>query len=145
MQYCSLQQQALVLSPVTSTIGSCFHFGSISSFFLESFLFSSSILGTYRPREFMFKCHIFLPFHTVHGVLKARLLKCFIISFSSGPCFVRTFHHDPMTCLSCVALRGMAHSLIELDEAVEDSSRDGNTRPPYLPPEKPVCRSGSNS
>ena len=22
--------------------------------------------------------------------------------------------------------------------------RDGNTRPPYLPPEKPVCRSGSN-
>ena len=23
--------------------------------------------------------------------------------------------------------------------------RDGNTRPPYLPPEKSVCRSGSNS
>ena len=23
--------------------------------------------------------------------------------------------------------------------------RDGNTRPPDLPPEKPVCRSGSNS
>ena len=23
--------------------------------------------------------------------------------------------------------------------------RDGNTRPPYLPPAKPVCRSGSNS
>ena len=23
--------------------------------------------------------------------------------------------------------------------------RDGNTRPPYLSPEKPVCRSGSNS
>ena len=21
---------------------------------------------------------------------------------------------------------------------------DGNTRPPYLPPEKPVCRAGSN-
>ena len=27
---------------------------------------------------------------------------------------------------------------------VENSSRDGNTRPPYLPPVKPVCRSGSN-
>ena len=25
------------------------------------------------------------------------------------------------------------------------SSRDENTRPPYLPPEKPVCRSRSNS
>ena len=29
--------------------------------------------------------------------------------------------------------------------AVENSSRDGNTRPPDLPPEKSVCRSGSNS
>ena len=28
---------------------------------------------------------------------------------------------------------------------VENSSRDGNTRPPDLPLEKPVCRSGSNS
>ena len=26
-----------------------------------------------------------------------------------------------------------------------DSSRDGNTRPPYLPPEKSVCRLRSNS
>ena len=28
---------------------------------------------------------------------------------------------------------------------LENSLRDGNTRPPYLPPEKPVCRSRSNS
>ena len=27
----------------------------------------------------------------------------------------------------------------------ENSSRDGNTRPPDLPPEKSVCRSRSNS
>jgi len=27
---------------------------------------------------------------------------------------------------------------------VENSERDGNTRPPDLPLEKPVCRSGSN-
>ena len=27
----------------------------------------------------------------------------------------------------------------------ENSSRDRNTRPPYLPSEKPVCRSRSNS
>ena len=26
-----------------------------------------------------------------------------------------------------------------------NSERDGNTRAPYLPPEKPVCRSESNS
>ena len=28
---------------------------------------------------------------------------------------------------------------------LENSERDGNTRPPYLSPKKPVCRSGSNS
>ena len=28
---------------------------------------------------------------------------------------------------------------------LDNSSRDGNTRPPSGPPEKPVCRSGSNS
>ena len=31
-------------------------------------LISGSILGTYRPGEFLFQRPIFLPFHTVHGV-----------------------------------------------------------------------------
>ena len=39
--------------------------------------------------------YLFLPFHTVHGVLKARILKWFAIPFSSGPHSVRTLHHDP--------------------------------------------------
>src|SRR5574337_156499 len=38
-------------------------------------LISSSILGTYRPGEFLFQYPIILPFPTVHGVLKARVLK----------------------------------------------------------------------
>ena len=58
-------------------------------------LISSSILGTYQPGEFIFQYPIFLPFHTVHGVLKARILKWFAIPFSSGPRFVRTLHRDP--------------------------------------------------
>ena len=58
-------------------------------------LISSSILGTYWPEEFIFQCSIFLPFHTVHGVLKARILKWFAIPFSSGPHSVRSLHHDP--------------------------------------------------
>ena len=33
-------------------------------------LISSSILGTYRPGQFISQCLIFLPFHTVHGVLR---------------------------------------------------------------------------
>ena len=48
-------------------------------------LISCSILGTYWPGEFIFQCPIFLPFHTVHGVLKARMRKSFAIPFFSGP------------------------------------------------------------
>ena len=55
---------------------------------------SSSILSTYQPGEFLFQYPIILPFHTVHGVLKARLLKWFAIPFSSGPHSVRPLHHD---------------------------------------------------
>ena len=58
-------------------------------------LYSSSMLGTYQPGEFLLQCPIFLPFHKVHGVLKARILKWFAIPFSSGPHFVRTLHHGP--------------------------------------------------
>ena len=43
MQYCSLQHQTLLLSPVISTTGCCFCFGSISSFFLELFLHWSPV------------------------------------------------------------------------------------------------------
>ena len=38
IQYCSIQHWTLLLSPVTSTTGCCFCFGSILSFFLELFL-----------------------------------------------------------------------------------------------------------
>ena len=76
---------------------------------------SSSILGTDRPGEFIFQCPIFLPFHTVHGVLKAGILNWFAIPFSSGPHSVRTLH---MTHPSWVALHSMAHSFIELGKAM---------------------------
>ena len=58
-------------------------------------LISSSILGPYRPGEFPCQYPIILPFHTVHGVLKARILKWFAIPSSSGPYSVRPLHHDP--------------------------------------------------
>ena len=56
---------------------------------------SSSILGTYRPREFPFQYPIIFSFNTVHGILKARIQKWFAIPFSSGPHSVRPLHHDP--------------------------------------------------
>ena len=43
MQYCSLQHHTLLLSPVTSTTGYCFCFGSIPLFFLELFLHWSPV------------------------------------------------------------------------------------------------------
>ena len=58
-------------------------------------LISHSILGTYQPGVSIFQCPIFLSFHAVHGVLKAKILKWSAIPFSSGPHFVRTLHHDP--------------------------------------------------
>jgi len=78
-------------------------------------VFSSSILGTYRPGEFIFQCPIFLPFHTVHGVSSHE--------YWSGLPFPSPVDHilselSPMTHPSWVALQGMAHSFIELDKAV---------------------------
>ena len=77
MQYCSLQP--LDLTSITSHI----HNWALFLLWLHPFilsgvispLISSSILGTYRPGQFIFQCAIFLPFPTVHGVLKARILK----------------------------------------------------------------------
>ena len=75
---------------MTSTTQCCFHFGSASSFFLELFLCSSPVayLTPTNLEGFIFQCPNFLPFHTVHGVVKARMLKWFAIPFSSGPRYV---------------------------------------------------------
>ena len=43
MQYCSLQLQTLLPSPVISTTGCCFCFGSVSLFFLVLFLHFSPV------------------------------------------------------------------------------------------------------
>jgi len=120
-------------SPVTSTTG-CFILLCLSLLILSgtiSPLFSSNILVTYQPGEFIFQCHIFLPFHTLHGILKAKILKWFTIPFSNGPHFVRTLLHDPssfspvqFSSVSCVPLFAtpwtaglpVHHQLLELTQ-----------------------------
>ena len=96
MQYCSLQHRILLPSPVTSTTRCCFCFGSVSSFFLQLFLHSFPV-AYWAPTDLgslSFSALSFLPFHTIHGVLKAKMLKWFAITFSTEPHFVRTLHHD---------------------------------------------------
>ena len=106
MQYCSLQHGTLLYHQSHPQLGVVFTL----ALSLHSFLsyFSTDLQkhkGIYWPGEFIFQCHIFLPFHTVHGALKARILKWFAIPFSSGPHFSEL---STMTRLSWVALHGMA-------------------------------------
>ena len=96
VQYCSLQHQTLLPSPVISTTRCCFCFGSVSSFFLELLLHWSPVAcwapptwGVHPSVSYLF------AFSYCSWVLKARMLKWFAIPFSSGPHFVRTLHHDP--------------------------------------------------
>ena len=53
----------------------------------------------------------------------------------------REFHRNIYFCFIDYA---KAFDCVEHNK-LENSSRDRNTRPPYLPPEKYVCRLGSNS
>ena len=92
MQYCSLQHWTLLPSLVISINWVLFllwlHLFSLSG--VISPLISGNTLGTHRPGKFISQCPIFLPIHTVHWVLKARVVKWFAFPFCSGPHFVRT-------------------------------------------------------
>ena len=117
MQYCSLQHQTFFLSLVISTPGCCFCFGSISSFFLELFLHWSPV-AYWAPTNLG---------SSSLSVLSFCLFMLFM-GFSrqeywSGLQFPSSVDHillelSTMTCLSWVALHGMAHCFIELDKAV---------------------------
>ena len=78
-------------------------------------LISSSILGTYWPGGSLFQYPIILPFHTVHGVLKAGILEW--LPFPSPVDHILS-ELSTMTCLSWMPRHGMAHNFIELDKAV---------------------------
>ena len=105
MQYFSLQHQTLLLPPDNwVSFPSLFILSGPTSLLFPSNNWILSDLGGSSSSV------IFLPFHTVHGVLKARILECFAIPYSSRPHFVRTLHCDHR---SGVALHGMAHSFTE--------------------------------
>jgi len=115
MQYCSLHHQTLLLLPVTSTTGHCFCFGSVSSFFLELFIHSSSV-AYWVPTDLgssSFNVLSFCLFILFMGFSRQE--------FWSGLPFPSSVDHilselSTVTLPSWVALHGMAHSFIELDE-----------------------------
>ena len=64
-----------------------------------------------------------MPFHTVHWILKARILKWFAIP---SPVDHVLSELSTMTHLSWVALHCMAHTFIELDAGQEETVRTGH-------------------
>ena len=115
MQYCSLQHRTLLPSPATSTAVHCFCFGSIILSGAISPLFSSSILGGYWPGEFIFQCHIFLPFILFMGFSRQEYWSGLPLPSPVGHILSEL---STMTCPSWVALHSMGHSFTELDKAV---------------------------
>ena len=77
MQYCSLQHWTLLLPPDMSSTECHFLFDPATSFFSGTVsncfpLFYSSTLNTFKPGELIFWCHVFLPFHSVYGIIQAE-------------------------------------------------------------------------
>ena len=115
MQYCSLQHWTLLPSPVTSTLGCCFCFGSFSAFFLELFLHSSPVaywastdLGSSSFSDLSF-C-LFILFM---GISRQEYWSG--LPFSSPGDHV-LLELSTMTHPSWVAVHDMTHSFFELDK-----------------------------
>ena len=117
MQYCSLQHWTLLPSPVTSTTGCHFCFGSASSFFLELFL-HSYLVAYWAPTKLGSSSFSVVSF----------CLFILFMGFSRQECWSGLPLPSPvdhilsklstMTCPSWVALYYLALSFIELDKAM---------------------------
>ena len=104
-------------SPVTSTTWHCFHFGSISSYFLELFL-HSSLASYWEPADLgssSFSVLSFCLFILFMGFSSQEywsgLPFCFVVDHILLELFT-------MTHLSWVALHSMAHRFLELYKVV---------------------------
>jgi len=76
---------------VVSALAQPLHSGAISPLILIAYLL---IWVGMWGWGLIFRCHIFLPFHTIHGFLEAKTLTEFAIPFSSETHFVRILHYD---------------------------------------------------
>ena len=93
VQYCSLQHRALLPSPVPSTTGHCFLFGSISSFFLELFLHSSPV-AYYPPTNL--RSSSFMSYHFAFSYCSIYNIYIKYIFSESESCSVVSNICDPL-------------------------------------------------
>ena len=116
MQYCSLQNWILLPTPVTSTTGCCFCFGSVSSFFLELFIRWTPV-AYWAPtdlRSSSFSVLSLCLFILFMGFSRQEYWSG--LPFPS-PVDLILSELSTMTHSSWVVLHGMVHSFIELDKA----------------------------
>ena len=96
MQYCSLQHQTLIPSPVTSITGICFCFDSIPSLFLELFLHCSPV-AYWAPTDLGSSSFSVLSFCFSYSSwnFQGRNTEVLCHSILQWTTFVRILHHDP--------------------------------------------------
>ena len=155
MQYCSLQHHTLHPSPVTSTTERCFWFGTISSIFLKLFLHSSPVAYWHLPiwGVHLSVSYLFAFSYCSWGSHEEWVSRC-SSWFRKGRGTrdqidnIRWIIEAPKSTEKHIFLLYWLCQSLWLygpPQIVENSERDGNTRPPDLPLETSVCRSGSNS
>ena len=80
-------------------------------------------------------------------ILQARLqqyVKCELPDVQSG--FIKDRGtRDQIANISWIIEKARALDSVDHNKLWKNLKRDGNTRPPDLPLDKPVCRSGNNS
>jgi len=117
MQYCSLQHQTLLPSPITSTTGYCFCFGSIPSFFLELFLHWSPV-AYWVPTSLGSSSFRVLSFCLFILFMGFSRQECWSVLPFPSPVDHVLSELSTMIHRSWVALHSMAHSFFEVDKAV---------------------------
>ena len=156
MQYCSLQHHTLHPSSVTSTTERCFCFGTVSSFLMELFLHSSPVAcqATINLVHLSFSVIFFYLLILFMGFTWRVSFQMFKLVLEKAeepeiklPTSFGSLKQQESTEKHIFLLYWLCQSLwlCGSPQIVENSERDRNTRPPDLPLEKSVSRSGSNS
>ena len=102
MQYCFLQHWSLLPSLVTSTAGCCFHFGSISSFFLQLFLYCSPV-AYWAPTDLGSSSQCLFFFFCLFILLKDKwVFKQFLCLFPLLWGNVQAFFSSNLSCIYSV-------------------------------------------